>query len=181
MKWEKKGLVFETSGIHDWNKTHAQVPVVDVLNDKVWRIYYATRNKENQCNTSFIEVEAGNPSHILYQHDEPLFKLGELGTFDDSGIMPSCILNHSGKKYLYYIGWNAGVNVSYRLAIGLGISDDGITFQKYSTGPILDRSIFDNCLCASPFVTLEDGLWEMWYVSGTHWKIGNEQQNREAR
>jgi hypothetical protein len=174
MKWKKKGLVFLPDGTFDWNKSHAQVPVVDKLNDKIWRIYYATRNSNNQCNTSFIEVEAGNPSNILYIHKEPLFKLGELGTFDDSGIMPSCVVNHDGKKYLYYIGWNAGSNVSYRLSVGLAISHDGISFEKYSTGPILDRSIYDNCLCASPFVEIEGPLFKMWYVSGTHWKIIND-------
>jgi hypothetical protein len=171
MKWEKKGLVFETAGNNSWNRTHAQVPVVDMLNDQVWRIYYATRNDKNQCNTSYIEVEAGNPANVLYAHQGPLFRLGDLGTFDDSGIMPSCILNHNGHKYFYYIGWNAGTNVSYRLAVGLAISSDGISFEKYSAGPILDRSIYDNCLCASPFVAIEHGVWKMWYVSGTHWKL----------
>lgn len=166
-------MIFETAGDHEWNRSHAQVPVVDLLNDKVWRIYYATRNEKNQCNTSFIEVEAGNPSRILYKHQEPLFQLGELGTFDDAGIMPSCILNKDGKKYLYYIGWNAGSNVGYRLAVGVGIGKDGISFAKYSTGPILDRSIFDNCLCASPFVLVGNEEWKMWYVSGTHWKTIN--------
>ena len=28
---------------------------------------------------------------------------GKLGTFDDSGVMPSSIVNHNGKKFLYYL------------------------------------------------------------------------------
>jgi hypothetical protein len=171
MIWHKKGLIFESSGDFRWNKTHAQVPVVDMVNDKIWRIYYAARDSDNHCNISFIEVEAGNPSNILYKHKEPLFEFGGLGAFDDAGIMPSCIVNYKNKKYLYYIGWNAGQNIGYRLAVGLAISNDGISFQKFSAGPILDRSIYDNCLCASPFVIIEENIWKMWYVSGTHWKI----------
>jgi hypothetical protein len=174
MKWEKKGLIFTTPADANWNRSHAQVPVADMLNDRVCRIYYATRNGANQCNTSFIEVEAGNPSVVLNKHDKPLLQLGEPGTFDDAGIMPSCIVEHDKKKYLYYIGWNAGYNVGYRLAIGLAISEDGINFKKYSEGPIMDRSIFDNCLCASPYVSIEGNTWKMWYVSGTHWKVINE-------
>jgi hypothetical protein len=173
MKWDKQGIIYTPNKDFAWSKSHAQVPVVDQLNDKRWRIYYASRNLKNQCNVGFIEVEAGNPSKILYEHSEPLFKLGRIGTFDDSGIMPSCVINQDGKKYMYYIGWNAGVNVGYRLAIGVAISLDGITFEKYSSGPILDRSIYDNCLCASPYVTIEGGSWRMWYVSGTHWDIVN--------
>jgi hypothetical protein len=174
MIWQKKGLIFETTADYAWNKTHAQLPVVDILNNKAWRIYYAARNSKNQSDISFIEVEAGNPSNIIYKHTEPLLRLGELGTFDDSGIMPSCIVNHQDKKYLYYTGWNHEATIGYRLAIGLAISHDGVLFEKYSEGPVLDRSVFDHCLCASPFVRIENDTWKMWYVSGTHWKMMNE-------
>ena len=40
-------------------------------------------------------------------------------------MMPSCVVSAGRLKYLYYIGWNPQVTVSYRLAIGLAISDDG--------------------------------------------------------
>jgi len=53
--WDKRGLIYTTPGSHEWNKTHAQVPVVDVLDDKL-RIYFATRNAEGKSNISFIET-----------------------------------------------------------------------------------------------------------------------------
>ena len=46
-------------------------------------------------------------------------------TFDDGGAMPSWLVEHGDILYLYYIGWTAGVTVSYRNSIGLAISDDG--------------------------------------------------------
>jgi predicted GH43/DUF377 family glycosyl hydrolase len=176
MNWIKKGLIYEPNQKYDWNQSHAQVPVIDKVDEKIWRIYYATRNINNQSNTSYIEVEAGNPANVLYEHTSPVLPLGDMGTFDDSGIMPSSILNIGGKKYLYYIGWNAGTTVSYRLSIGLAISEDnGRTFKKYSNGPIMDRSIYDPCLVASPFVMVEENVFKMWYISGTHWeKINNK-------
>jgi len=174
MKWEKKGLVFVPDGKYEWSMSHAQVPVVDIVDERIWRIYYATRNSKNQSNISYIEVEAGDPEVIKYVHHEPILPLGNIGTFDDSGIMPSCILTKGDKKYMFYIGWNAATTVGYRLAIGVAIStDNGKSFVKYSEGPILDRSVYDNCLCASPFVYIEDDLWRMWYVSGTHWELIN--------
>jgi hypothetical protein len=174
MKWEKKGLVYFPNKKYEWNQSHAQVPVVDMISDKVWRIYYSARNKKSQSHISYIEVEAGKPERILYEHDSPILALGAPGNFDDSGIMPSCIINVGSLKYLYYIGWNAGTNVSYRLAIGLAISKDkGKTFSKYSAGPIMDRSVHDHCLVASPFILKEESLFKMWYISGTHWEIIN--------
>ena len=59
------------------------------------------------------------------------------GPFDDSGAMPSCIVNRGGQKYLYYIGWNRGVTVPSRNSIGLAISDDGgLTFERAYEGPV---------------------------------------------
>ena len=77
-----------------------------------------------------------------------------------------------GVKYLYYIGWTPQKTVSYRLSIGLAISEDGgVSFKKVSHGPILDRSIDEPFFNTAPCVIKEDDLWKMWYVSCTGWKI----------
>jgi len=78
--------------------------------------------------------------------------------------------------YLYYTGWNVGGTVPFRTAIGLAIScDGGRTFEKYGSGPIMDRGIYDACLVASPCVLFESGIWRMWYVSGTKWIMENDE------
>ena len=38
----------------------------------------------------------------VYKRQEPVLKLGQLGAFDDSGIMPTSIVTNNNKKYLYY-------------------------------------------------------------------------------
>ena len=53
MNWNKKDLIFCVDGKLDWNKSHAQVPVVDVLADRL-RVYYATRNINGISTISFI-------------------------------------------------------------------------------------------------------------------------------
>ena len=105
MDWLKKGLIFNSTGIHSWSISHAQVPVVDKVNNEIWRIYYSTRDNKNQSNTSYIEIEAKNPKNIIYIHNKPIIEKGHLGCFDDSGIMPTCIINVNERKYLYYIGY----------------------------------------------------------------------------
>ena len=173
MKWNKKGLIYCNDANYYWNKSHAQVPVADIINDNSIRIYYSSRDKQNRSNISFIEVDSNNPQIIKYKHDAPILPLGRLGCFDDSGIMPSSIITKDNRKYLYYTGWNVGHSVGYRLSIGLAISDDNMAFKKISDGPILDRSIFDPCLCSSASVFLESNCWHMWYISGTKWEIIN--------
>jgi len=170
MEWKKRGLIYVPKSNQDWMVSHAQLPTVDKVNDDVLRIYYGTRDKLNRTVTTYIEVAADNPKNILYIHDMPVLGLGELGCFDDSGAMPSWIVNHGGMKYLYYIGWNKGVSVSYRNSIGLAISDDGgKTFTRLYKGPVIDRTKTEPHFTGASCVIVENGLWRVWYLSALKW------------
>lgn len=172
MKWEKKGLIYSPKPDHDWRVSHAQLPTIDRVNDDVLRIYYGTRDEFSRTVTTYIEVEADRPENILYVHDQPVLGLGELGCFDDEGAMPSWIVNHGGMKYLYYIGWNKGVSVSYRNSIGLAISDDnGKSFNRVHRGPVVDRTKFEPYFCGASCVLVENGRWRMWYLSALRWIV----------
>lgn len=175
MKWRKSGVIFRPDHEFDWMVSHASIPVVDRVDDEVIRIYFGTRDEAGRSRLGCIEAVADSPGTILRVHDKPLLPLGKLGTFDDNGIMPSWIVDHDGKKHLYYIGWNPQVLVSYRLSIGLAVSKDGgKSFRKYSEGPICDRDIDEPYFNTAPCVIIDDGHWKMWYVSCTGWKIINE-------
>lgn len=159
-------------GRYDWSVSHAQVPKADTISEEAVRIYFGTRDKEIRTVTSFIEVEADNPQHILYVHDRPVLGLGKLGCFDDSGAMPACIVNHDGMKYLYYTGWSRRGTVPYHLSIGLAVSEDGgRSFERLFEGPIIDRSSREPYACAQPCVLKQDNKWRMWYLSFTHWEV----------
>lgn len=174
MKWTKKGLIFAPQQQFSWMVSHASIPVVDKINDDVLRIYFSTRNKLGQSIPTFIDVEADNPKNIIRINNTPILPLGKLGTFDDSGIMPSWITTHENKKYLFYIGWNPQVTVSYRLSIGLAISEDnGEAFFKLYDGPICDRGIEEPYFNTAPCVLIEAGIWKMWYISCTKWDVIN--------
>jgi len=170
----RKGLIFSVDGRYPWSQTHAQIPSPDLLPNGRIRIYYSTRDALNRSLTSFIEVSADNPQEILYEHNKPILGLGDLGCFDDSGVMPSSVVTHDEKKYLFYCGWNTSTTVRYRNCIGLAISEDGgVTFQRAFPGPILDRNKDEPHLVVTPHVIVEDGIWKMWYCSCTEWKIIN--------
>lgn len=171
MKWEKKGLIFNPKeNSSSWINNYAALPVCDLVSQDLLRIYFSTRDEKGRSLPTFIEVSPENPKNILNIHSKPILYLGDQGTFDDNGIMPSSIVSHEGKKYLYYIGWNPQVTVSYRLSIGLAISEDGVNFEKYSQGPLLDRDKDEPFFNTAPFVLKEGDIWKMWYVSCTGWK-----------
>ena len=172
MNWRKKGLIFHTDRQHSWMVSHASLPTVDILDDGAWRIYFGVRDEKGRSLTTFVNVLESDPKEVVYLHDRPILQLGKLGTFDDNGIMPSCLVQHGQSKYLYYIGWNPQVTVSYRLSIGLAVSEDGgLTFERYSEGPICDRSLDETYFNTAPYVIIDGGVWRMWYISCTGWEI----------
>ncbi|MBO9200142.1 MULTISPECIES: glycoside hydrolase family protein [Niastella] len=174
MNWNKKGLIFIPDGSIEWSQSHAQVPVVDHMDETTWRIYYATRDANSRSHISFIEVEAGKPEQIKFINDRPLLSLGRLGTFDEDGVMPSSIITVNNRKLLYYIGWSQRKNVPYQNTIGLAISDDGgNTFQKYSEGPIIGVNHLDPFFTGTIFVFKDGDLFKGYYLSCVEWKLVN--------
>lgn len=175
--WEKKGLLFKVDDYkNEFIKSHASIPFAYHLKENVFRIYFSSRNENGKSLPYFIDAEVDNGNiKLVGDVVGPLIDLGNLGSFDDSGIMPSCLVRKEELLYMYYIGWNPQVTVSYRLSIGLAISkDNGLTFTKYSEGPICDRSINEPYFNTAPFVLLENEKWKMWYISCTNWTIINE-------
>ena len=170
----KQGLIFNIEGTLPWSQTHAQIPSPDVLENGRIRIYYSTRDRSSRSLTSFIEVNALNPKEVLYVHDKPILDFGKLGCFDDSGIMPSCVVTHKQTKYLYYNGWNTSTTVRYRNCIGLAVSEDGgVTFRRAFEGPVMDRTKDEPHIVVAPHVIIENGVWRMWYTGCTEWRIVN--------
>ena len=168
MKWIKKGVIFKTDHQQDWMVSHACVPTAHVLDDRRFRIFFAPRNAKGQSIPTFIDVDANDPTQVLYVHDRPIMELGELGTFDDGGIMPCCTVATEKGLYLYYVGWNPSGSVAYRNAVGLAVSHDGgETFERMFPGAIVDRNQTEPFFTASPYVMREEGIWHMWYASST--------------
>ncbi len=163
------GRLFEPPGGVPFVKTHAALPVADVVGPHL-RVYWSGRDEKGRARVAFCDALLGNPGVVLRVSERPVLDLGPLGAFDDSGVTTSCLVNHEGRKYLYYTGWSLGVTVPFYLFAGLAVSDDGgETFRRVSTAPILPRSDADPFLTASPWVLVEGGVWRMWYVSGSRW------------
>ena len=173
MKWIKKGRIFNPKDNESgWIKNYAALPVAYLINDKKLRIYFSTRDNKGRSIPTFLDVCPENPKNIQYIHNKSILSLGELGTFDDNGIMPSSIIIINDKVFMYYIGWNPQQTVSYRLSIGLAISEDGgYSFRKYSKGPILDRDKDEPFFNTAPYVIKVKNEYWMYYVSCTKWEI----------
>jgi len=174
MKWKKLGLVYRPEGNIEWMNTHCQLPVADHLYNDIYRVFFASRSKEQISHIGFVDLDINQPDKVIRVSTEPVVKPGSIGHFDHFGVYPSSIVNYKEKKYLYYIGWIRGFTPPlFYASIGLAISEDGgNSFYKYSIVPIMERSKYDPCLVTSPNVFIDDdGTWRMTYVSGEKWEI----------
>jgi predicted GH43/DUF377 family glycosyl hydrolase len=178
MEWRKIGLVFAPKNAGGWMKTHAQVPT-PLLCDGYVRVYFASRPEPNLSLTSFVDLDADDPTRIIQINSTPILLPGKPGAFDEHGIMPSCAIREGNRVFLYYSGWSRSVSVPYTNCTGLAISEDGgDTFERVSEGPVLAKSRSDPYSATSPVVLREQDSWHMWYCSGTGWlKVGEKYEH----
>jgi len=156
----------------DWVQSHAWVPTADPLGGGLVRIYFAGRNGDNLSQVGAFTIHLNRPFDIMDATPDPIVTLGELGSFDDSAVLPCCLVNAAGRKLLYYVGWMQGKRVPFYASVGLAISEDGgASFRKHSRAPLLERNDVDPLFTAAPFVTYDNGKWRMWYTTNTAWNI----------
>lgn len=177
MKWKKLGHVYCARGEHPWMLTHAANPVAEHRGGNVFRIYFSARDIRRRAHIGYVDVDVTAPQHVLALSDEPVLAPGETGTFDDSGVSMGCLVHHQGRRYLYYLGWNLGVTVPWRNAIGLAISESAdAPFERVSRAPVMDRHRHDPFSISYPWVIVEDSRWRMWYGSNLTWGTGERQE-----
>ena len=172
MRWSKCGRLCDGPGDVPWARTHAALPVLDSLADGRYLVYFSARDERGRARIGVAESDLRPGSWRPCQ--TPALDLGPLGSFSDSGVTSSCLVNVAGTKYQFYTGWSLGVTVPFYLAAGVAISHDGgATFVPLSRGPILERNDVDPFLTASPWVLVEGGVWRMWYVSALVWTMAH--------
>jgi len=171
VNWEKRGRLFVPSG-KGFFKSHASRPIPYRLNNKVLRIFFSSRDGDDRMLPTYLDVDFANPSNVLAVSEKALIGLGDPGTFDDSGVTLGSIVERGDGIYLYYTGWKRSRTVSFELSIGVLRWDRKTdTYTRLFTGPILAQDRNHPFLAAGPFVVEENGVYKMWYCSGTGWRF----------
>ncbi len=169
MKWRKSGRIFTAEDGPAWMASHAQIPTVLDLGDKL-RAYVAYRPRPGFSLTTFLDLDREDPSKVLHVHEGPILDPGPPGSFDAHGIMPQAVTIHDEQVWLYYSGWSRRVDIPYSNWTGLAVSDDdGTTFRKMFPGPIVDRTPTEIYSATGCCVLRTPSRWHMWYASGVDW------------
>ena len=171
-KWQKHGKIFSANGEFGWMNSHAQIPTVLNLGDKL-RIYFSTRKQAGQSLIASVVVCAKNPKKIICFDKHPIIKLGLPGTFDEHGIMPSGVVmdQYTKKVFLYYSGWSMRKSVPYSNLSGVLVNDDiyNDSFKRIGHGPILTTNLLEPYSATSPYIFQDKDKFLAYYCSGTGW------------
>lgn len=176
--WKKLGKVFTPDDVTDrpWLKEFAQAPATLVL-DEVVRVYFSCRPYADDRGqyvsySAWLDLDRSNLQRVVRVAEQPILPLGGLGSFDEFGTYPVSVIRDGERIIAYYGGWTRCDSVPYDVAIGRAISvDDGVTFTRQGTGPILARSLHEPMTVSGPKIRRFGDLWYLWYVAGTKWKI----------
>lgn len=151
MMWKNKKLIYDKQG---------QLPT-PFVKDSCILIFYSWR-KDGISHIGKLKFDY----NFNLLDDDPYALLpGERGSFDDSGVMPSCIF----ENHLFYSGWHLRKSVPYSHAIGVCQINENEKLERIYSGPVFSTNKNAPCLVNSPFVYSEDNKTKMIYCAGTHW------------
>ena len=174
MKWKKLGKIFCADRNSAIMYSGGRAPLPFLIKGNVFKLFFASYDEDFRGRIFYLTLDIENPTKPLEISNEPVIDIGNIGCYDDNGIIPSCIIKNKNNIFLYTIGFSIKNKLIFDAASGLAVSkDNGKNFKKFE-GPIIDKSIYDPCFAASPCVIFDKNLFRMWYVSCERWeKIQN--------
>ena len=170
--WKKLGLAITPQENIGW-MSHYAGPSFAVSEDHAFRIFVTGRDSQNQSRIGTVEgILQPNGLTVTNISQFPVFDLGDLGCFDESGVSYPWLVKVGDTLYMYYVGWTAGGRTRFQNFTGLAIStDDGTTFQRVSRVPLLDRTEEEPYGSGSCAVWIEDDGWHMIYTAFDPWYV----------
>lgn len=171
MHWKKHGIVYKPDGKNSWSLTHAMIPTPYLIDEKRLRVFITTCDASGVGRIGYVDVSAINPKIILSVCKSPLLDIGSPGTFDENGVLCCSVVNDgNGNLLMYYVGFELGTKIRYRLLTGLAVSQDkGETFTRVKKTPVLERSDREIYFRAGPHCIKDNLGYRMWYVGGDEW------------
>lgn len=167
--WAKKGLLFEPS-IPGY--THASHPCIIHLCNNTFILAFTCRDSQKRSHVFLSYAEVNNGNITITSEPKLALGIGGPGCFDCDGVITGCLVENSGKYYLYYVGWQVLPNDLWLCDTGRAILDpEKLELHKEFYGPVLGRDK-DNPLfaAATAFYITDDNLWHAWYNSGIRWE-----------
>src|ERR1700752_5278547 len=126
MKWKKLGVLIHPDKNTYWMASHVGPSFAEVIDDKKLAIYVTGRDMNNVSRIGIVYVSLEGEKHsVLEISQKVLFDVGEIGTFDESGVSYPWLVRQGTNVFMYYAGWVAGGLSRFQNYAGVAVSKDG--------------------------------------------------------
>ena len=184
-KW-RIGYATSSDGI-SWTK-HASNPVIDLSTPGAWddegllvnevikdgSVYKIWYSGSDGTNWRIGYATSSDGMSWTKHASNPVLNIGAGGTWDDLHAYLSSVLKDIDGTYKMWYSGHDGSNVRF----GYASSNDGISWTKYASNPILDHGAdgtWDDVHLYFPSVIKDNGgFYKMWHSghNGSNWRIG---------
>lgn len=118
-----------------------------------------------------IGLASSTDGRAWRRHGDAVLDAGPNGSWDERGVADPYVIRAGAKLYLFYLGQDR----ARRQRLGVAVSDDGVTWTKLRSNPILElggMGAFD-----------ENGLGEpaVWSGNGYYWMLYTGRARNEVR
>lgn len=162
------GLLFAAEGQRRWMKSHAAHPQALRLSSSIYRIYFSTRDGEGKSHVAYLDVNIENPKKILSLSEKPVLSPGSIGLFDESGVIPSCVVELPSGTALFYWGCSLSVTTPFNAFLGLAfLNEERNSAKRFSPAPLIDRNADDPYSNGAGFVSAgkKGTKFHLWFES----------------
>lgn len=169
-RWIRQKQILTVPQDHTWWVSHAQLPTVRPVSDRLWQVYVAGRDTRNMGSVVRIELDPLNDMEILSISQERLIDFGSRGAFDSNGIGVSCAVPQGEETLFISAGLKVREAPPYEIAIGLLTSaDGGSTLKRVQPDPVFCAGPENPGGCGTAQMLRVGSTWHIWFASWRYW------------
>nr|WP_298683738.1 hypothetical protein [uncultured Dongia sp.] len=165
--WVKKGQLFAPNG----DFSHGSHPCAIHYKDDLFVIAFTRRDAGQRSHIFLCYAEIAEGSVRLLSEPVMALAYGEPGRFDCEGVISVCFVEHGGRIYLYYVGWQNLPDSLWICDTGRAVLDPAqLTLTREFPGPVLGRDKDNPLFAAATAFHVDGDRWMTWYNSGIKWE-----------
>lgn len=167
LKWKKLGLIWGPSGSNPLALHSALQPTPILIDEETIRIFFGSRDQDGVSRIFSVDLSAEDPLCVLSECLKPILDIGQPGCFDESGVVPCCVILVEGRLRIYYAGYMRPTHARFIAYSGAAESDEDFkNFRRLSRVPLLDRTDAEPLFRAVHSIIREGNKFKCWYGAG---------------
>jgi hypothetical protein len=170
--WQPRGAVYRPDRAISWMSDGAGSFFAMPQGKETVRLFLTGRDAAVRSRIGIVELRWSDRPEVIGIPREPVFDVGEPGSFDMDGVSYPSLVESDGALLMYYVGWNrlAG-DIPFRNQIGLAISEDGgKSFRRATRAPLLPLTDEESIGSGSCCIERVTGGWRLYYTNFLRWE-----------